>query len=311
VDLVNYKTTTPKAGDNLLDRIDEPFHSEIGNINSEFQNFSQIIELEEKFLIDQIEKDKGIGDNRLLRENIFLLFVSLNSNIPLIIIGKPGSGKSLSVQLICKTMKGTNSSSKFFKQFPSILQSYFQGSRSTTPEDVEGIFQIAEERLNSLIKNNEKSLPISMILFDELGLADKSKYNPLKVLHNKLEPNNDITIKQNKSKVSFVGISNWTLDAAKINRALTLSVPDLDESLDDLIKTSESIAESIDSTLANDEIFTNIIPIVYNEYKTFLKDLKDLEVYSFYELNEFNNDIKHKLQEKDYFDFGKHIISLR
>ena len=35
---------------------------------------------------------------------------------------------------------------------------------------------------------------------------------------------------QNK-KISFVGISNWSLDAAKINRALVLSVPDLDESI--------------------------------------------------------------------------------
>ena len=188
VGLVNYNLKESIKGDNLFDRIGEPLHSEIENINKEFNNFSQIIELEEIFIMNQIEKGKGIGDNKLLRENLFLLFVSLNTNIPLIIIGKPGSGKSLSVQLICKSMKGPNSNSKFFKEFPSILQSYFQGSKSTTPEDVEGIFQIAEERLDSLIKNNEKSLPISMILFDELGLADKSKYNPLKVLHSKLEP---------------------------------------------------------------------------------------------------------------------------
>ena len=36
-------------------------------------------------------------------------------------------------------------------------------------------------------KIEEKDLPISMILFDELGLSEKSKSNPLKVLHSKLE----------------------------------------------------------------------------------------------------------------------------
>ena len=39
------------------------------------------------------------------------------------------------------------------------------------------------------------------ILFDEIGLAEKSEYNPLKVLHAKLETN--------KEQIGFIGISNW------------------------------------------------------------------------------------------------------
>ena len=64
-----------------------------------------------------------------------------------------------------------------------------------------------------------------MPLFDELDLAEQSKSNPLKVLHSKLE------YAGKADNVSFVGISNYTLDAAKINRALVLSVPDLDQKL--------------------------------------------------------------------------------
>ena len=78
-----------------------------------------------------------------------------------------------------------------------------------------------------------------MVLFDELGLAERSESNPLKVLHEKLEYSGK------DEGVSFVGISNYTLDAAKINRALVLSVPDLDQNLDDLIDTSINIVESI------------------------------------------------------------------
>jgi len=203
-------------------------------------------------------------------------------------------------------MKGKYSNSNFFKYFPYVIQSYFQGSFSTTPEEVENIFDIAEKKLESFIKNNEKSLPISMIFFDELGLADKSKYNPLKVLHSKLDQNpinnkknKSINIK-NKPAVSFVGISNYIVDAAKTNRAFSLSVPDLDTSLDDLIETSKSIVESIEPNLMNDEIFTNLIPRVYNKYKEFLRKLKILVVYSLYELKEFNDIIKNKLDEDDF-----------
>lgn len=62
----------------------------------------------------------------------------------------------------------------------------------------------------------EDSKSIVLIIFDEIGLAEISPHNPLKVLHSLLEP----------PKVAFVGISNWSLDASKMNRAITLSRPD-------------------------------------------------------------------------------------
>ncbi len=37
------------------------------------------------------------------------------------------------------------------------------------------------------------------MIFDEIGLAEISKYNPLKVLHSLLE----------EPQIAFVGISNW------------------------------------------------------------------------------------------------------
>ena len=53
--------------------------------------------------------EKGIAKNRALLENLFTLFVCVNSKIPLFIVGKPGCSKSLSVQLLFKTMKGNSS----------------------------------------------------------------------------------------------------------------------------------------------------------------------------------------------------------
>ena len=70
-----------------------------------------------------------------------------------------------------------------------------------------------------------------MFVFDEIRLAELSKYNPLKVLHSLLELEN--------RDISFVGISNWRLDASKMNRELYLARPDPDE--DDLKFTAVSI----------------------------------------------------------------------
>ena len=53
------------------------------------------------------------------------------------------------------------------------------------------------------------------IYFDEIGLAEKSVHNPLKVLHSELE--------REKKEIGFIGVSNWELDASKMSRFLILA----------------------------------------------------------------------------------------
>ena len=73
-------------------------------------------------------------------------------------------------------------------------------------------------------------------------------------------------------------------DASKINRTLSLSVPNLDELLDDLKETSVSIAKSIyKNIIEEDNIFKNLLPKVYYEYKKKLDELKLLIAYKKYE----------------------------
>jgi len=258
--------------------------------NQGINQFSDFLNIEEEFLINLIELDKGIGKNSLLKENLFLLFLSVVTTIPLIIIGKPGTGKSLSAQLIYKSMKGKYSKNKFFRKYPQIIQTYFQGSESTNPDDIIKLFEMAEGKYSYFEKKYENKenkeikkedlLPISMILFDELGLAEKSITNPLKVLHSKLE------YAGKKEGVSFVGISNYSLDAAKINRALVLSVPNLEDKFDQLKDTVKSIVESISEDLYNKQkqIF-DILSKAYFEYKKTLIFIKQLTVFK-----EFNNE---------------------
>ena len=77
-------------------------------------------------------------------------------------------------------MRGKYSKEKFFRKYPQMIQTYFQGTESNNPEDIIKLFEIAEGKYNSFdgkLKTNEinkENLPISMILFDELEFAEKS-----------------------------------------------------------------------------------------------------------------------------------------
>ena len=242
-----------------------------------FEKFSDLLKIEEEFLLEQIELDKGIGKNQLLKENLFLLFLAVVTKIPLIIVGKPGTGKSLSTQLILNSMRGKYSKPKdgkksFFTKYPQINQIYFQGSESTTPEDVEELFKKANDLYKNykIINNNNNSVPIYMILFDELGLAEKSPTNPLKVLHSKLEYGGK------KEGTCFIGISNYSLDSAKVNRALNLSVPNLEDKLEQLKSTSKSIVESVSDDIYNNNLIFDILARAYNLYKYYLNFMKEM-----------------------------------
>ena len=70
--------------------------------------------------------EKGIAKNRILLENWFALFVCINNKIPIIICGKPGCSKSLSIKLIDIAMKGKRSKTTFFQTLPSIKITPYQ-----------------------------------------------------------------------------------------------------------------------------------------------------------------------------------------
>ena len=107
-------------------------------------------------------------------------------------------------------------------------------------------------------KNNNKIKNIYLVFFDEMGLAERSSNNPLKIIHYLLET-------ETGNSVPFLGISNWRLDAAKINRAVTLSITDYD--LKDLKDTANSIAEALDNDLAFEyKDFFETLAGVYYEY---------------------------------------------
>ena len=246
--------------------------------NYEKAPFNYLIIKEQEFLIDEMEikNEKGIGLNTSLKENIFLMFFSIYTQIPLIVVGKPGCSKSLSIQLIIRIMRGEFSNSNFLKKYPTISSTGFQGSETNTPESIENIFKEAEKKIDTSL--TEKKI-LSLLVFDELGLSERSPTNCLKVLHSKLEMSLD---PEENKQISFIGISNWRLDAAKMNRTIFLAIPDI--SLDDVGTTVEAIAKSYNEDIYKKyESQYEILGGKYFNYKEDLaNDIKDDDFISNY-----------------------------
>jgi len=195
---------------------------------------NRILESEQKELIDgKMELPEGTASNRALRNNIFVLFACIVNRIPLFLCGKPGSSKSSAVQILISNLRGKKSRDPYFQTLPELVAVSFQGSQNCTSESIIKVFERAENY--SRVKNQSELLPV--IVFDEIGLAELSPHNPLKVLHAKLEVENN--------QYGFVGISNWRLDASKMNRALYLSTPE--PNIDDLKLTGKIISASMQS----------------------------------------------------------------
>ena len=223
-------------------------------------NFLEVPEHEQKYIARNIEMKTGIAKNRVLLENLFMIFACINAKIPLFIVGNSGCSKSLSVQLLFGAMKGEYSDNLLFKSLPKLYMNSFQGSLASTSKDVLNVFTKA--RL--LLKNNEDNLDkiISMVYFNGIGLAEQSPNNPLKVINSELE----YDLNEGSKKIAFVGISNCILDASIMNKGLLLSIPPPD--LEDLKTTALLIAESYNVNLAQDnkDLFYALANTYY-EYK--------------------------------------------
>ena len=177
------------------------------------EKFKDVCNDEQEDYLRRMNLPKGIALNSALKENVFTALVCIVNKIPCFICGKPGCSKTLTVQLLSTNLRGVDSIEPFFKTLPEIYVVTFQGSESSTSEGIEKAF----EKARTLLAKSANRSILPLVVFDEMGLAELSPNNPLKVLHSLLEPE--------KAEIAFVGISNWRLDASKMNRVVFLSSP--------------------------------------------------------------------------------------
>ena len=64
---------------------------------------------------------ENIARNAALRENVFMMAISIELKIPLFLVGKPGSSKSLAKAIINESMRGKDSKSDLLKNFNAVF----------------------------------------------------------------------------------------------------------------------------------------------------------------------------------------------
>jgi len=268
---------------------------------------------EQTNVLERVDPPIGIAWNSALLENVFAAFHCINNKVPIYICGKPGCSKSLAIQLIYSSLRGENSKDPYLKTLPRLIVSRYQGSTTSKSSGILNVFKKARNIIkgNLEIGNNNKSLLqekiISLVYFDEMALAEKSRNNPLKILHSELEP------KDEGDKVAFIGISNYKIDASKTNRGIFIARPDLDE--EDIKLIAKTIAESYKKPQLNEkqknenrkskssnvnEISRHIkifddLAIAYSKYKKKLYEEKR-ERYDFHGTRDFYYMIKNIAQ---------------
>ncbi|KAG9334572.1 hypothetical protein JZ751_007508, partial [Albula glossodonta] len=202
------------------------------------QRFLREITQAQDLLLSGVPLGKTIARNGALKENVFMMVVCIELRIPLFLVGKPGSSKSLSKTLVADAMQGQAAHSELYKKLKQIHLVSFQCSPHSTPEGIINTFRQCarfQERKNL-------GEYVSVVVLDEIGLAEDSPKMPLKTLHPLLEEGCIDDEPLPHKKVGFIGISNWALDPAKMNRGIFVSRGDPDEN--ELIESAKGICSS-------------------------------------------------------------------
>lgn len=230
---------------------------------------------EDDFLA-RMDLPDGVALNQAFRENISCIINCVFAKVALFICGKPGCSKSLAIQVVLANFRGEKSQDAYFRTLQELVLVPFQGSESCTSEGILKVF----DRAKRFLKGNLNILPV--VIFDEIGLAEISKHNPLKVLHSLLELEN--------REIAFVGISNWRLDASKMNRAMYLARPD--PGVEELKLTALALYRTIrkQPIQTHTEILSSLA-FTYHQYKDFVKTQSN-EDADFFGLRDFYHLVK-------------------
>ena len=217
--------------------------------------------------LNEIKLPDAIARNQALKENIFMILICIELKIPLFIIGKPGSSKSLAKTLISNKMQGSDrNSSELLSTFKEAHLITFQCSPMSTSEMILNTFRYCARY--QFERRNDLDRYTSVVVLDEIGLAEASASMPLKTLHplledgvyfeekeerellNKLE--NENLYEKNWHKIGFIGISNWILDPAKMNRGIFVnrnspSTTELMDTVEGICKNDQKVLKKLTS----------------------------------------------------------------
>ena len=182
----------------------EGFKEEINEVSRRKEgvhiNFAEALQDELDWMMVKFEPlPPRIAPTQALKENLYAIVICVVNKIPLIIVGPPGSSKTLSFKIVNATLRGKHSKSDIFRNeslFPPIDLHNYQCSRRSTSNEVEAVFKRAIKRKKMLEEIGIDSCCV--IVLDEAGLAEES-HESLKVLHYYLDKS-EVQINNNTKK---------------------------------------------------------------------------------------------------------------
>ncbi|CAM9251391.1 unnamed protein product, partial [Phaeothamnion confervicola] len=137
--------------------------------------FRETLRRGETRLIKCVRLGPGIAPNAALRENLFMLAASVLNGIPIFVVGKPGSSKSLAMRLLQESFRGAASEHPALQALPAVEVFAHQCSPMSTARGIAATFEAAR-RYGRGAHNT-----VCVVLLDEVGLAEQSPDMPLKV----------------------------------------------------------------------------------------------------------------------------------
>ena len=176
-----------------------------------------------------------IARNAALKENLFMMYVCIQLKIPLFIIGKPGSSKSLARSIINHSInEGILMEGNKIAEYTRVYMQCYQCSQFTTSKEISDLFDKCRT-----IQKEVAADSVACVVLDEVDLAHGSSNLPLKVLHSLLEDSATSKFAQRGPNLAFIGLSNWALDPAKMNRGIMVQLED--PSTEELVNTAHAI----------------------------------------------------------------------
>ena len=196
-----------------------------------------------------VDRCDGISANQAFIENLWCAYTCIINGIPLWIIGKPGTSKSLAVNTVLKKLFYRKSADPKVRECVPLIYQMHMCSELSTSEAILG----EVEKL--VMKGRLIRFPyvIHIQILEELGHADLSPYLPLKCLHNIIDNGFEYQYVEDGEKKSvsvpvvMIGISNYNTDRAKLNRGILAFRDELSE--EQTKKTAIDIATSTYITL--------------------------------------------------------------
>lgn len=74
----------------------------------------------QEVFLENVQLGPNIARNQALKENVFMMVICTELRIPLFLVGKPGSSKSLAKTIVADAMQGNAARGELFRQLKQV-----------------------------------------------------------------------------------------------------------------------------------------------------------------------------------------------